>query len=289
MAGRKKQEKNRRPSSGVAVRLIIMLAVVAAIVFGVAIFFKVTTIEVQGNTLYSAEDVIAASGIEPGDNLLLVNKATTAGNILAALPYVEEVRGIVRSLPDTVVIQIQESEASFAVQTDVNTTWLVNSRGKALEKVEGELPEGQPQILGVSVKAPAAGMTVTAVEQSRLDAALAVLSTLTADNLRFAVLSEDVQAIAKTPGIGKKTAQKLILELKDKFDLQEAFEQKLAGNQAAAAVRQAGEPDAFQDAVQALTALGYSGTEALQAVKKVEITEGMDSEAVLKAALKHMF
>ena len=147
MAGRKKQEKNRRPSSGVAVRLIIMLAVVAAIVFGVAIFFKVTTIEVQGNTLYSAEDVIAASGIEPGDNLLLVNKATTAGNILAALPYVEEVRGIVRSLPDTVVIQIQESEASFAVQTDVNTTWLVNSRGKALEKVEGELPGGQPQIL----------------------------------------------------------------------------------------------------------------------------------------------
>ena len=116
-------------------------------------------------------------------------------------------------------------------------------------------------------------------------AALAVLSTLTADNLRFAVLSEDVQAIAKTPGIGKK----LILKLKDKFDLQEAFEQKLAGNQAAAAVRQTGEPDAFQDAVQALTALGYSGTEALQAVKKVEITEGMDSEAVLKAALKHMF
>ena len=87
----------------------------------------------------------------------------------------------------------------------------------------------------------------------------------------------------------KETAQKLILELKDKFDLQEAFEQKLAGNQAAAAVRQTGEPDAFQDAVQALTALGYSGTEALQAVKKVEITEGMDSEAVLKAALKHMF
>lgn len=193
MAGRKKQEKNRRPSSGVAVRLIIMLAVVAAIVFGVAIFFKVTTIEVQGNTLYSAEDVIAASGIEPGDNLLLVNKATTAGNILAALPYVEEVRGIVRSLPDTVVIQIQESEASFAVQTDVNTTWLVNSRGKALEKVEGELPEGQPQILGVSVKAPAAGMTVTAVEQSRLDAALAVLSGLDGTGILEHVASINVE------------------------------------------------------------------------------------------------
>ena len=118
---------------------------------------------------------------------------------------------------------------------------------------------------------------------------LGILSALGPDDLRFAVASNDVKAIQTAPGIGKKTAEKLILELKDKFDLQEAFEQKLAGNQAAAAVRQAGEPDAFQDAVQALTALGYSGTEALQAVKKVEITEGMDSEAVLKAALKHMF
>ena len=118
---------------------------------------------------------------------------------------------------------------------------------------------------------------------------LGILSALEPDDLRFAVASNDVKAIQAAPGIGKKTAEKLILELKDKFDLQEAFEQKLAGNQAAAAVRQTGEPDAFQDAVQALTALGYSGTEALQAVKKVEITEGMDSEAVLKAALKHMF
>lgn len=178
MAGRKKQTKRRRPTSGVAARLVIMLAVAAAVVFGAALFFKVTNIEIQGNSIYAAEDVIAASGIEMGDNLLLVNKATTAGNIIAALPYVEEVRGIVRSLPDTVVIQIQESEASFAVQTDVNTTWLVNARGKALEKLDGELPEGQAQIVGVSVKAPTAGMTVTATEQAKLDAALAVLAEL---------------------------------------------------------------------------------------------------------------
>ena len=118
---------------------------------------------------------------------------------------------------------------------------------------------------------------------------LGILSALGPDDLRFAIASNDVKAIQAAPGIGKKTAEKLILELKDKFDLQEAFEQKLAGNQAAAAVRQAGEPDAFQDAVQALTARVYSGTDALQAGKKVEITEGMDSEAVLKAALKHMF
>ena len=58
--------------------------------------------------------------------------------------------------------------------------------------------------------------------------ALAILSVMTTDDLRFAVLGEDAKAIAKAPGIGAKTAQRLILELKDKFSLEDAFEQKLA-------------------------------------------------------------
>ncbi|MBS6704972.1 MAG: Holliday junction branch migration protein RuvA [Lachnospiraceae bacterium] len=118
-------------------------------------------------------------------------------------------------------------------------------------------------------------------------AAIGVLSAMSADTLRFAVLADDAAAIAKAPGIGKKTAQKLILELKDKFSLEEAFEQKLAATQAKETV-QAGE-DAFSEAVQALVALGYSGTEALQAVKKVAGAADMDTEAVLKAALKYLF
>ena len=66
-------------------------------------------------------------------------------------------------------------------------------------------------------------------------AALGVLAGITADELRFAVLSDDVKTLSKAPGIGKKTAQKLILELKDKLSLEEAFEQKLANEQAGAA------------------------------------------------------
>ena len=118
-------------------------------------------------------------------------------------------------------------------------------------------------------------------------AAIGILSAMSVDTLRFAVLSDDAAAIAKAPGIGKKTAQKLILELKDKFSLEEAFEKKLAANQ-----QDAAEPvseDAASEAVQALVALGYSGTEALQAVRKVEGAAYMDTEAVLKAALKNLF
>ena len=112
-------------------------------------------------------------------------------------------------------------------------------------------------------------------------AGLGILSALSADDLRFAVLADDAAAIAKAPGIGKKTAQKLILELKD------AFEQKLA-NQSAAGIPETEGDNQLQEAVQALVALGYPNTDALRAVKKVEGAETMDVETLLKAALKKM-
>ena len=116
-------------------------------------------------------------------------------------------------------------------------------------------------------------------------AALGVLSGLTADELRFAVLSDDAATIAKAPGIGKKTAQKLILELKDKFSLEEAFQSKLSHVQEKSAGSM---QDGTGEAVQALVALGYSNTEALQAVRKVEGSGEMDTEESLKAALKQL-
>ena len=117
--------------------------------------------------------------------------------------------------------------------------------------------------------------------------ALGILSGISADELRFAVLSDDVKTISKAPGIGKKTAQKLILELKDKLDLEDAFEQKLA-NQSAAGIPETEGDNQLQEAVQALVALGYPNTDALRAVKKVEGAETMDVETLLKAALKKM-
>ena len=101
--------KARRVRSGALGKLLIMLAIVAAVVFGVAIFFKVSTIEVQGNTVYSSEQIVEASQIQPGDNLLTVNKALAVGNIKAALPYVEDV-SIARSLPDGTAVEQQQRQ-----------------------------------------------------------------------------------------------------------------------------------------------------------------------------------
>lgn len=116
--------------------------------------------------------------------------------------------------------------------------------------------------------------------------AIGILSVMTTDDLRFAVLADDAKAIAKAPGVGNKTAQRLILELKDKLSLEEAFEQKLAHT---AQSEEAHTTSGMQnEAVQALVALGYSSSEALKAVGAVELTEQMDTEALLKAALKKM-
>lgn len=113
---------------------------------------------------------------------------------------------------------------------------------------------------------------------------LGILSQLSADDLRFAVLAGDVKAISATPGIGKKTAEKLIIELKDKLDLDEMLHPS-------GQVETAGSVDTAvnsvqSEAVQALVALGYGSTESLKAVKKVNL-ENTTVEEVLKEALKN--
>lgn len=118
-------------------------------------------------------------------------------------------------------------------------------------------------------------------------AALGILAAITADALRFAILSDDVKTLSKAPGIGKKTAQKLILELKDKLKLEDAFELKLAHEQEAAGIVTGEASDGIQEAVEALVALGYSSTDALRAVRAVTDVSPDDVEGLLKAALKN--
>ncbi|MBR2275544.1 MAG: Holliday junction branch migration protein RuvA [Lachnospiraceae bacterium] len=118
---------------------------------------------------------------------------------------------------------------------------------------------------------------------------LALLSAMSADDLRFAIVSSDEKTIAKAPGIGKKTAQRLIIELKDKISIQDAFEAKLsAEGELPAGVEAAG--SAQSEALEALVALGYSQAQALKAVRQAAAgltpPASDDVEEILKQALK---
>ena len=116
--------------------------------------------------------------------------------------------------------------------------------------------------------------------------ALSILSVLSTDDLRFAILGDDAKAIAKAPGVGAKTAQRVIIELKDKLSLEDAFEQKLANQAQKAELNPA--VGVKNEAILALTSLGYSQREALKVLQGIEISPDDQVEDVLKMALKQM-
>lgn len=116
--------------------------------------------------------------------------------------------------------------------------------------------------------------------------ALGILSALRPEELRLAILTGDAKAISRAPGVGAKTAQRLILDLKDKVKADEALELFPGAPAGETAPSVSGE--AAKEAVDALVALGYTNLEAVKAVRSVEMTGDMDAEAVLKASLTYL-
>ena len=120
---------------------------------------------------------------------------------------------------------------------------------------------------------------------------LAILSVMTPDDLRFAILAGDAKAISRAPGIGKKTAERLVLELHDKISSDDIVSGKIGdGSVMGNAAEASG--NSRDEAVAALVALGYGSSDALRAVRKAmadrpKISD--DTEAILKSALKELF
>ena len=113
--------------------------------------------------------------------------------------------------------------------------------------------------------------------------ALGILSVMTANALRFAIYAQDAKTISKAPGIGKKTAEKMILELKDKVSLEDTISLVENEQEDTAALT-----TAKAETIEALEALGYSKSESVKAIQNVEDARGMDTEELLKAALKQL-
>lgn len=117
---------------------------------------------------------------------------------------------------------------------------------------------------------------------------LNILSCMSPDELRFAIMSGDARAISAAPGIGKKTAEKLILELRDKVDIEDVLNNAAHGGDAERLQAGGAESGMQAEAVQALVALGYGNAESLRAVKKTS-PDCQTVEDILKEALKYLF
>lgn len=118
---------------------------------------------------------------------------------------------------------------------------------------------------------------------------LAILSVMNADALRFAIMAGDAKSIAKAPGVGNKTAERVILDLRDKISLEDTLHN--LGQPVESMNTGAVSTDNVmkKEAIEALVALGYAASDATAVVKKVEVSENSTVESILKSALKFMF
>ena len=217
MRHNRKRKRGRRRFS-LLFKLLCAAALVAAATLGATVFFQVETIAVAGNSRYSSQEVIDASGVQVGDNLFQMNKNQISQRILQQLPYIGAVSPQ-RSLPSTLTIQVTEIAAAARIETYQDSSipqepeeeaaqedssaqedsatqgdssgegeeepasladqpWLVSVSGKLLEPAAPSA--GAPSITGLTLLAPQAG-TMAAVpqeQQYRLDALKELLSAL---------------------------------------------------------------------------------------------------------------
>lgn len=160
-------------------RMLSILLILAAVAAACVVFFRVRTVRVEGGVRYGDAEVVQASGVAQGDNLVLLNATRIQRQIRTQLPYILRV-SVRRALPDTVVISILEESVAAAALQSQGQWWLVDSTGKLLEQAPGA--QGHAVLTGVQLLAPEAGTpaSVPEEEQTRWDCALALLSALEA-------------------------------------------------------------------------------------------------------------
>ena len=172
----KKSDRPRQPTPAVIytqpqtfnrnrllVQLTTVTAIVAALVLGLSVFFKVDTITISGAEVYDPYVIEKTSGIEKGDNLLTFSRPRAGALIKANLPYVDTVRFGIK-LPGTVNIIIEEDDVVYAIKDQVDAWWLINSDGRVVEAGTGSKAANHTQVLGVQIESPVPDTIAMAVE-----------------------------------------------------------------------------------------------------------------------------
>ena len=171
-----------------------MIAVIAALIVGATVFFRVQNITVTGAQRYSTQQVIDASGAVQGANLFALNKFDMAAQIRRQLPYIEGVN-IRRALPDTLLITVTETGAAAAVDS-AEGRWLISRSGKVLERAKEE--NKVISVVGLTAVQPQVGEMLLVREEdvSRRDSLQALLKALDGCGLLGEVTSLDLRSTA---------------------------------------------------------------------------------------------
>lgn len=161
---RKTRRRRRRGGLGRLLRPLSVLLTAVAVVAALTMFFKVSTVEVTGSSRYREGEVAAASGVELGDNLVLLDKYRIAQRIYTELPYVTEAR-INRKFPSTLVLEVTETTAVASIQ-GAGGYWLLSAKGKLVEAAEESAAADYLAISGVEALSPAVSHMLELPEES---------------------------------------------------------------------------------------------------------------------------
>ena len=161
---RKHQRRHRRFRFTKLYGVLSVLVILAAVIGGCIVFFKVDTIHVEGNERYTADQIVEAAGVRQGDNMYLLNKFKMIDQIKEKLTYVDDVT-IRRKLPNTLNITVDEYTVAAAVQDGSDGQWwLISSDGRLLARADA--PGDAIQVTGLTPAAPSEG-TDLAVGEDR--------------------------------------------------------------------------------------------------------------------------
>lgn len=198
MAAVNNRRRRRRGRFGILYKLLSFVLILGAVVGGCIVFFRVQEITVVGNSVYSAEEIISAAGLEKGDNIFLIGEVSTGRKVLAALPYVNRV-SIRRTMPDGIVITVSESVPAVVVRGEGGEWWLMDCGGKLLEQGGDELAQAYPQVSGVAPLMPSAGaaMAVSVSESTRLSALKEILTAMGEQGMLVQLEYIDLTAVSE--------------------------------------------------------------------------------------------
>lgn len=199
-ANQKRRRRRRRSGRIRAVQgFFFCVLTIAALLAAATVFFKVETIVVTGNSPYSQEEIAAATGITPGNSLIFFEKNRAIRQLLAACPYLEEIR-IHRKLPDTLEVIVTECRPAAVIETSEGG-YIIDANGKLLEKIDAPQSAGLCRITGVELVAPAVGKTMEISEKEKKKPIILALNTFQDDDIlnEIGILSvEELYSISFT-------------------------------------------------------------------------------------------
>ncbi len=200
MANRKRKTRRGKGSGGrggpgcLSIVLLFLFVLVAAVAT-IMIFFSVRTINVVGNSKYTAEDIRTHCDVKVGDNLILFNKFKVIGRLFEALPYVEEI-GIYRDLPGTLQIEVTESHPMGNIVSG-SDTWLISAGAKLLERLPPFQEHNTIDIEGTELISPVEGATASLEKDDtiKLDALVDTLAAIVEMGIEKDVTVVDISKV----------------------------------------------------------------------------------------------